>query len=729
VLSTPSVREHEDLPSYEGVAATSRISSQYIDNSCGFISTFSPDTGYHGNDIRDHSDQGIPLMEMSAGEAAPKNDSSKDLPQGVPKNIEGNEVHLEVRDAKNHSTWLPMALRWPFMAFLFLVTAGLGILVLTLTIQSERHTGLGPVQNTSIFLFGWRFTPTLFAVIFTLLLMSTFNGVRRTEVYARLSHPEGCSAQSSLFYKPRLFWYDPYDAISKRKKEATPNWALFYGSTVYILSLLIISPFSAAFLSPAEVSISRDTTFSRLATSVASPMALATDDSVFFRTISSILLNTTTSAWLNENYAVLPFWLPSLGDVPFDSLLSSNEDQWTANTTVYETTLECQTMNLLRFSNYSLNQTTHVGNKTGYAPLNLTSFILESEDRCSFGLAAFPPSSDSNSIFAIGGGWWSTSPDYSYASPWPPNNGTVEGFNSSNPMALNASSECGNRTLFFLAAKETYGQIFQAKGQICASNYFYGNVPVTVVNKASSSDVTFDSQQFDLVKQPIDPSIFNISAFENVFLSQNWSTKFQPPDASTNPTLAIRSEIGGPLILVGAQNNFDIEAMVNNPSLVEQAQRVKQRLLGESMQSIFRQIGTQKADSVSGRVFVNEERIVASFVIGILLTSVLLISALMIPLVWYHTRLTRRPLNLTQNPNSTLAIASIVRVQPSTRALFEDLDRSSAETMIKQLDGYVFFLRNGVLYAHDVSYTHREAGKRYSLPGLIDKSDQCSSKH
>lgn len=307
-LSTPLVPSYEGHVYDDGVSAMSRRSSHYSLSEAAatqagdFASTFSPDTGYHGYDI---GEQGMPLMEMSSEEAAPRNNSSQSLTKGIPDVVEEHEIiHLDLED---QSKWLPKALRWPFMTVLFLVALGLGILVLGLTIHSQEHQGLGSVQETSIFLFGWRFTPTLFAVIYTLLLMSTFNDIRLTEVYARLSRPEGSSAESSLFYKPRLFWYDPFDALSRRKNDGSRNPALFWASTVYIMALLIVSPFSAAFLAPAEVLVARKASFSRLATSVASPMPLRTDDSVFFRTISSVILNTSTSAWLGSNYTILLF--------------------------------------------------------------------------------------------------------------------------------------------------------------------------------------------------------------------------------------------------------------------------------------------------------------------------------------------------------------------------------------------------------------------------------------
>ncbi|KAE8449814.1 hypothetical protein EG329_007291 [Mollisiaceae sp. DMI_Dod_QoI] len=696
----------------DGVSVISRLSTRSSGGfyGHGFISTFSPDTRYHGNDI---GDQGIPLMDIAP--ATPRAGltglSSKESPSQI--RIEPLFDAFEQNPVFGSPTekpckWLPAALRWPFMTILLLVSFGLGVLVLALMIQSAKHSGLGSDQNTSIFLFGWRFTPTLFAVIYTLLLMAMANDIKRTEVYARLSRSQGSSPSSSLFFKPRIFWYDPFDAFSKRENNGIRNYALFWASIVYILGLLIVSPFSAALLGPAEVLITRDASFSKLATSVASPIELATDDSVFFRTISSIILNTTTSAWLSNNYTVVPFWPSDMQIVPFGAALSVNEEEWTTNTTVFQTSLQCNTMNLRQFANYSLDYTSqHTDNTSAIVTTNLTSFVLQSADGCSFGLSGLA-TDGIGTIWSTGGGWWASAPNYSYPLLWEASNGTAEDFPSDKSIAINSSSQCGDRTMFFLAAPESV-QPYQAKGYICASGYYSANLPVTISNTGSSSSFSFDEKEFNRTKTPLSSNILNMTGFENTFLSQNWSTKFQPPDASTNPVMTTRPSVGGPLILVGAQNGFDMLAMIANPNLVEQARQVKQRLLGESMQSVFQQIGTRQAEQTQGQIGLNEERIVVSLVVGILLTVILFLSTAMIGLVMYFTRLHRRPLNLYQNPFSTAAAASLIRTEPSTRAIFEGLDRSSEDAMLRQLDGYVFSLRGGVLYSYHVKDDFQES--------------------
>ncbi|KAH6683362.1 hypothetical protein B0J14DRAFT_556608 [Halenospora varia] len=714
-LQVPYSTSHRSTVDDDGISAVSRFSadsSQYDYRSTipDFNPNFNLDTQYHGNDI---GDQGIPLMDMNVDGAGLRkssyaSNSFASTRMEAYSDISKQDLIPHTR-SEQICGWLPKALRWPFMMFLFLLTLGLGALVLGLTLLSERENGIGADQGTSIFLFGWRFTPTLIAVIYTLLVMAMVNDIKRTEVFARLSKPESASAASTIFYKPRMFWFDTYDSLKKRRNNGHRNWALFWASLINFFGLLIISPFSAALLSPQQVFVARDATFSKLNPYLSAPLNLTTDDSIFFRTISSVLENTTTSAWLSNEYAVLPFW-PSDSDIPLGAVLSDRKGQWTADTTVYQAALNCQVMELKGFSNFSYNETHHFTNKTTWSVTNMTTFVIGSDDGCSLGFATYVATYASGTIWASGGGWWSGAPNYSYPLLWSPGNGTYQGMNSSNPLMLNATKECGDRSMFFFTTPYKYNQTFQAQGHICETNYYQANVPVTMDNGASSSSFDFDKDLYVRTRTAVDTKKWDVSSFETAFLSQNWSSKFQPPDTSSNPALPVRPQIGGPLILVGAQNDFDLIAMINNPNLGAQAQQVKQRFLGEAMQSIFENTGQAQSSIVKGRSAVSERRIVVSLVIGTLLSVMFFWSALMIAMVAWYTRLRSRPLNLARNPTSASAVASMVASEPSTRALFEGLDRSSEEAMLRALDGYHFSLRGGILYAHDFRSMEQKPG-------------------
>ena len=632
------------------------------------------------------------------------------IQRGMPQ--PGLEPSTGRRGPINGCNWLPIALRWWYMTFLFLFALGFGLAAIILTLRSEHNQGLGLDQGTSAFLFTWRFVPTLMAVIYTILVMAVINDIKRTEPFARLSRPGGASAEVTLFLKSGSMWTDPVNTLWKRKNGGFRNWALFWASIVNILAILIVAPFSAGFVSPQEVQVQNCANFSQVMTSLNGSLELSTDDSVFFRTISSVLLDTTTSAWLSKEFAVLPFWPSNQNTVPFGASLANSAQTWQANTTVYQTDLECMPMSLQSVSSFTLNQSLlFPPNQTVFSDVNLTSFVLESADGCSLGLAGLPTDFSGMSFFSNGGGWWAGAPNFSYPLLWSSGNGSATDFNFDNPILLNTSSQCGNRTMFFFATPLLQNQTLQAEGQICTSTYFSANIPVTVTNTGSSSDVSFDAVEFENTKTAITPTTLDIPAFENAFLSQNWSSKFQSPESSSNPDLPVRPILGGPLNLLGAQNNFDVAAMLSNTNLTGQALQIKQAFFGVSLQKAFSQIGTQQAQLIQGTTAVSERRIVVSLVVGIILTVSLLLSALMILLIIFHTRRRIRPLNVSQDPASTTVMASLISSKPNIQKFFKGVDRYPEEAMYRNFADHVFYLRNGELYAYDMKDIFTQPGK------------------
>lgn len=603
----------------------------------------------------------------------------------------------------NSSNWLPMSLRWWFMMFFFGLSFGLGLAALLLTLRSRNHQGLGLDKGTSTFLFTWKFIPTLLAVVYLILIMTMVSDIKRTEPYARLSRPAGAPA-STLFLKPGLLWTDPVTALIKASNGGAPNWALFWAAITNILSVVVVVPFSAAFIYPAEVVLLNSSNFSSPAVSTDGPLNLATDDSVLFRTISGELLNTTTSAWVNNDYAIIPFWPSGEEIMPLGGALPSSQQQWTANTTVYQVELKCDSMSLRSFGNITMPATTK-----NSPSVDFLSFVIESEDGCSLGLTGFSPDSGSGTIFSTGGGWWSSAPKFKPPPFWPKSNGTLSDLGANNEILLNTTSQCGTRNIFFLAEPYVWNQTFKALGQVCSSSYSSASLPVTVSNADSSP--SFDTKMYESKKQSVSKDDLDIPAFEKSFLNENWAFKFRSPSPGSNPDLPGWPKLGGPLSLLGAENSFNLSRMFANTNLTTQAQQIKQRFLGESMLSSFHNTGAQNLDPMPGISASVERRILVSFVVGIMLGVTMLLSSCMIVLVAFYTRPDRRPLNLLQEPGSLKAMASLISMRPDIRSLFQGTDRASEIAMRHKLAGYVLYLRNGELYAYGIDDVSQFSGE------------------
>jgi hypothetical protein len=142
----------------------------------------------------------------------------------------------------------------------------LGSVLVYLTLYSTQHHGIGPDDGSSAILFGWRFTPTLCAILYAQMTVILFEDVKRTEPFARLAKapPGGASAYGTLLQAPRAWWSIFFDVCFRRKRVGKTSWALICTACVNVIALLVISPLSSALLTSEEVLIPRTFDFTRV---------------------------------------------------------------------------------------------------------------------------------------------------------------------------------------------------------------------------------------------------------------------------------------------------------------------------------------------------------------------------------------------------------------------------------------------------------------------------------
>lgn len=80
------------------------------------------------------------------------------------------------------------ALHWYFLAVPISFSIIIAVVTLILYRSSHNSNGLGPEDSTML---GWKFIPTLIAVVYTQLVAMIFNAVKRTEPFVRLVKPIG----------------------------------------------------------------------------------------------------------------------------------------------------------------------------------------------------------------------------------------------------------------------------------------------------------------------------------------------------------------------------------------------------------------------------------------------------------------------------------------------------------------------------------------------------------
>ena len=569
-------------------------------------------------------------------------------------------------------TWLPLTLRWPFMMALCVSALALGIVTIVLSLYSVQNYGLCDYSDSMGFSFAWKFLPTLIAVIYALGVTVLINDVKRTEAFAKLSNRSGSSALSSLFVSDSHWWEDPKNALSKNGIDGRRSWTLLWVSIANIMAVLLVSPLSSGLLSLSEMQIPRRTDFLRL--EIPSPLTSlnTTTEETYFRTISRVVRDLKTSAWLRDYHAILPFWPADLDSVPFGRSLMPFGQQWQGQTTVFTTDLRCTSMDLT-YKNYNPSE------GPGYQ-----SIILSSLDGCTLEVNV---TLISGADLPSSGGFWS-------------NVDTINlPLNLSEALTINQSStaECGGQEVIFIAspfhANFTNGSI----AQLCAPKYFVAhNVTTTVSETRYQSEIAIDDKEFNQTKMELDPSFIDLGSFETQFLDPGWAAYFQPP---TN-RLEIRPSLGGPLLLLVAtlqDPSSDLGPIFNTTRILDQAKIVKHRFFGESLQARLVAAGDENAQKITAQVIATKTRLAVGPWIGVTLGVIFLTSAAMIAFAFYCSRLRRRPLNLIRDPGSTAAMVSIISQDARIGDYFRGFDRLPEDSMKTILGQTMFAMVNGYL--------------------------------
>jgi hypothetical protein len=616
---------------------------------------------------------------------------------------------------RDQRTWLPYTLRWPYLFTIVLTSLLLSALVAGLTWSSTVHTGICDNTDSMSLLFAWRFLPTLAAVVYVLMQTMLLVDLRRTEVFAKLNRNSASRADTTILRSPGSWWNDPSEALKKQNGESVRSWSFFWCAITNIVGMFVISPLSSGLLSVDDLQISTSTTFNRIAAFQNDQLFASADDSTFVRTISSATLGLRTSAWLQDEYAILPFWPSDTKTVPLGASLAPTPQIWTGATTVFQVVLECEPIWLSRAAYepgrmiypppYTLGR---VSQGPAYSLLYLTS-----NDGCNYGLGQSAPSWSTNTdIFEYGGGWWSntTTHDSSVSE-------VKSTYNYGDTLLfVGNSAECNGRDIFFITTPFS-NRSTRAAGHVCSTHYYQADVECTVTTSTSGSDVAFDEERFHGIKDQM-PASFDRKSFESLFYSDQWTSKFQPP---TSPVLRPKPSIGGALLPIAALHNWNLNEMMTSSTILPEAKVIKQRFFGEALQKTFTSIGKHNATTILGTVKTFKSRVVVDLAIGATLAILLSLSACSLSAVWFFSRPSRRSLGLSHDPASVAAITSLISNE-HTRSYFSGTDRMTKDEMSTALRHRLFRMTEGRLYCTSGSGLSTVQSREQESKVLLDRS-------
>ncbi|KAL1617077.1 hypothetical protein SLS54_008073 [Diplodia seriata] len=593
-------------------------------------------------------------------------------------------------------TYRPYALRPAFVSLLGGSALILSNVVVILCWISSTQIGLGTDDGSSALLFGWRFTPSLLAVLYVQLTSMFLDGVKYSEPFARLAKPGGSTGSYTILQKPGAWWNALADGFSKKKNGGSRSWLLICSAWMNIIGFLAISPLSSSLLVSKDVPVPREAEFSRLFLSRDSPLPLRTSRDTYLRTIGHVLQNVSTSAWISDEYTILPFWPSETGAAPLGPLLSVSSQTWQAETLVLNTELDCEPMSLIStgFANdtYPSNVYKHPDEVEMHWE-ERASIMLRADSGCTYGLTLKPEMD----IVIQGGSSWSNisafnDRDYGQFSE------TYEGDLSQNSYGRLNTSNCGDQELLFTttvwnssAGNFSFSPDFQASGNLCSAKYYMAETLVTATLSDSSSEVSFDEEEYRKSRIPIPENLLDIYGIQNLTLSPNWTDYIALPDKQT------RAAAGGLSVLLAALYDFDTAAMIKDEDLIKNATRIKQRLFGEVLQFSLTHEGSAQ-ETFQGKITVIKPRIVVTLATAVVLALLLFHSFCLSLLAWRLSSLQRRPLNLSRNPYTLIGTATFVAHDKQIRAKFLPYPDKDQESLLSRLGAEKFYTSPNTLH-------------------------------
>ncbi|KAI4864223.1 hypothetical protein F4820DRAFT_458947 [Hypoxylon rubiginosum] len=563
--------------------------------------------------------------------------------------------------------WLPYTLRWPYLS----------ITVVILHAISARNFGIVDDNESGGIVVGSKFVPTTLAVIYVLWISIMLDDVKRTEPFARLASPSGALAESSLTWTADAWWTALFDSFPNRSRNT--DLAMLFSAITFILGFLVVSPLSSTLLVSQDVVFTRDAKFSQIDMASSMPLQANPFSATYFRAISNILQNVTTSAWLTEKYAVLPFWPDEITQAPLSPFIANDILQtWAANTTVFSAELDCEDLEFAGVKTAELSGDELFGTTIGI------SVDLSSRSGCEINLRL----DNISSLATSGGAIWSAMGDVAH----------IDLDQNDNTLTTNS---CPQDEVVIFTTPLTNGTAILSNatvtGAACRAFYYVADTQATVALGEGRTLVTIDEPRYLTVRAPIPDRIANMSAFKDVFFASNWTTHVNTKKlAKTNHFESPFAS--GPANLLSALYNFSPEQLVADQNVTTNMQKIKQRFLAEIFRDAFDRSSSTVPVGIPGNVLNNVRRLVVVPAVAITLEVVIAIQLLLLATIFVYTRPTKRPLGLMADPASSTGLAKLLANEPDTLQSLEYLYDKPTEQLNLELVGKRYQLTGGGIH-------------------------------
>jgi hypothetical protein len=578
-------------------------------------------------------------------------------------------------------SWRPLGLKRSALLATLIVSLILGLVVIFLLVYSTLHKGLGRDGGSSAILFGWRFTPTLVAVLYSVLPWMVFNDARRTEAFAQMSYAAGAPAATSILKRPEHWWKVLAVSFKKNQNHGHVNYFLLLAVLVNMISFLLISPLSSALLQSQPVDLVSEVPISNYALSESQPVSMAANDLVYFRTTSNVLQNLSTSAWLTDKYVVIPFW-PSSTESNLGTTLMDTTQQWQADAQVLSVELECESMNIHK-AYWTKNFTSKDDGKE--REVGFHALLLTDTRGCEFGFNGY------SQYLRYGGGSWFAPPNL-VLPIWDPSNDEDE---EEWYHYYNSTTQCDGRQIIFASSTNgswqgqlvtSWNSEYKAEAWSCQSTFYTANMSVNASTTTTGTNILVDDATFHARRDLIPKAVLDQERFETAFLHRNWTNMIYTPDING------QNAYGGPSALLGALYNFDSASLMSSRAVMENVQKIKQRFLGEMVMAT---VAENSPVSQTGQITDTQRRVVVNLPVAIPLAALFIITSLMIGGVLLLS--SRRQLNLHNDTASIAAVVKLVDGNPTIQDNFRTWNQRKDLDLDDALMGTTHFLSDGTI--------------------------------
>lgn len=592
----------------------------------------------------------------------------------------------------------------------------LAILVMVLHWLSETHSGIASERSA---ITGWKFIPTLIAVVYTQLAAMILGALKRTEPFARLakSITHVPVARYTLLEKSKPWWTTFAHGFQKRRNPGSWSWAIILSSASFILAILGISPLSAALLSTKTVQVQVPVELNRLVLDNKSPLLSRSDRTTYLRTTGALLQNYSTSSWSTDDYFILPFWPENSQKLQW-AFNTSTAQTWQAETTVFRNDFVCDALELKKKEIY-LRHTVEEFEIEMYKKTYLASVLLESTNGCQVNLTSNVTSS----------------PDAreaefrrleTYAS-WTDIKKLAMENEIDGDARILINEECQMNEMILMSTpwmtrngKDVLLPNMTITAYACRSEHTMARMTVQASSKSSGLTLEFDEALFDKTREPVPAEVLDPASLHELYSSPEWYEYLpQPKLLSTYITGDVPPPLHGAAALLGTSYDFNVTTMMTADDLPQKAAKMRRRFFSETLRTSLDSLQDASVEHIPGTRSASDRRILVNRPIAMALCALLSVSFFSFAALIWLCRPSRRPLHLQRDPSSVLGLCETISATPAVLNLFSSLDLAPRDTLKAQFSTRTFASSSRALYEVDST--------KESISGSSRKSKAAAS--